>query len=366
MSTPARKSNIELLRIVAMLMIVGHHFSVHSGFSFPEGTLTLNRLWLQLLQYGGKIGVDLFVLITGYFSVTSQKFKTEKLIKLWLSVVFWSVVTLIVFVAFGLQEFNGFALWHRLFPIVFQEYWFVSAYFVLILLSPFINRLLAGLSEKQHRLLMILLIVLWSVIPTLSGMGVQSNDLLWFACLYVFAAYLQLHGALPAKAGKVRKERKSGAYFLFAGATVLLVMGLTAGFDALKLTGSFFRDYLYHMQMLPVFIASVFIFQAFLKLPIGHSRVINLIASAAFGVYLIHDNYYVRVYIWKTLFRNPTYTDSALLIPHSLWVIAAVFAGGTLLELFRIYLIERPVLPLVRRVAEGIEKRVRRILNRSE
>ena len=51
-----RQSNIELLRIVAMVLIVAHHFAVHGGFDFPLANITVNRLWIQFIQIGGKIG----------------------------------------------------------------------------------------------------------------------------------------------------------------------------------------------------------------------------------------------------------------------------------------------------------------------
>lgn len=56
-----RQSNIELLRIIAMVMIVGHHFAVHGwegGFPYPS--ISVNRLWIQFIQMGGKIGVNVF------------------------------------------------------------------------------------------------------------------------------------------------------------------------------------------------------------------------------------------------------------------------------------------------------------------
>ena len=87
-----RQSNIELLRIVSMIMIVAHHFSVHGNFKFPIDTLTVNRLWTQFIQMGGKIGVDIFVLISGYFLVSSVTIKKEKVIKLWLQIFTYSVV----------------------------------------------------------------------------------------------------------------------------------------------------------------------------------------------------------------------------------------------------------------------------------
>ena len=63
-----RQSNIELLRILAMVMIVAHHFAVHSGLPIWSGH-GANVFWAQFLCMQGKVGVDLFVLITGCFLV---------------------------------------------------------------------------------------------------------------------------------------------------------------------------------------------------------------------------------------------------------------------------------------------------------
>ena len=62
-----RKSNFELLRIIAMIMIVFHHFAIFSESKFDINLITLNRLWNQFIRMGGKIGVNIFVLISGYF-----------------------------------------------------------------------------------------------------------------------------------------------------------------------------------------------------------------------------------------------------------------------------------------------------------
>lgn len=73
-----RNSNIELLRIVAMLMIVAHHFSVHGGFSFDPSRISVNLIWIQFLQLGGKVGVDIFILISGYYLVSRKSFNSYK------------------------------------------------------------------------------------------------------------------------------------------------------------------------------------------------------------------------------------------------------------------------------------------------
>lgn len=73
-SLKIRNSNLELLRIVSMILIIMHHYAVHGGFDLLNTELDLNRIWIQILSIGGKIGVNCFVLITGYFMINS-KFK---------------------------------------------------------------------------------------------------------------------------------------------------------------------------------------------------------------------------------------------------------------------------------------------------
>ena len=65
-----RASNIELLRIISMILIIMHHFSVHGCFPFTPD-LTFNKVFLQVFGLGGKAAVVAFVMITGYFMVSS-------------------------------------------------------------------------------------------------------------------------------------------------------------------------------------------------------------------------------------------------------------------------------------------------------
>lgn len=116
--------------------------------------------------------------------------------------------------------------------------------------------------------------------------------------------------------------------------------------------------FFYDMQRLPVFLISVTLFIGFLGLPIKYNRLINAIASATFGVYLIHDDNLVRPFLWETLFKDVSYADSNLLIPYSIAVIVLVFVVCTLIELFRIYVIEKHYMKSVDDLADKIENRI--------
>lgn len=352
-----RKSNIELLRIIAMIIIVAHHFAVHSGFDFSTNSITINRLWTQLIQIGGKIGVDVFVLISGYFLITTNKIKISKVLKLWLQILTYSILFFFVFVGLGIQPFSLKELIKCLLPITFSEWWFASVYFVLYLLTPYINRLLSSLTPKEYQRMLILLTIIWCIIPTFLTKSWGGNELLWFVYLYALAGYLRLYGNL--------QTGKAKWYIIFSVGLTILTYLSAVFFDLLGKRYAFFGEhatYFYQMSKLPILLISITLFIGFLGLNIRYSRFINTIASATFGIYLIHDNVFVRPFIWETVFEDALYSDRDILIPYSLMVIALVFVVCMLIELFRVYVVEKRYMKLVNVLSDKISNGINNFL----
>ena len=334
-----RKSNFELLRIIAMIMIVAHHFSLHGGFAFAKETLTVNRFWIQLLQLGGKIGVNIFVLISGYFLIDITKIKIDKIFKLWMQVTLWSVFIYILFVCSGLEGFSIKALIKSVFPIIFDGWWFASTYFVLYLFTPFLNLFLQNLEKEKYKKLIGLMSVCWCIIPTFSTKLFQSNDLIWFVYLYTISGYIKLW------CNDKVFQLKSKTYFKYAVILVVLVYLTTITFDIAGIKFGVFYDhstYFYSQNKLPILLISLFLFLGFKNLQnIKYSKVINTFSSATFGIYLIHDDDYVRNFLWCNVFNNASYSDSAYLIPYSVAVICIVYIACTILELMNIYTVQK-------------------------
>lgn len=71
--TKIRNSNLELYRIIVMLLIVAHHYVVNSGLItvMEETPLSARSIFFYLFGAWGKIGINCFVLITGYFMCKS-------------------------------------------------------------------------------------------------------------------------------------------------------------------------------------------------------------------------------------------------------------------------------------------------------
>ncbi|MBT0908342.1 acyltransferase [Streptococcus lutetiensis] len=348
-----RQSNIELLRIISMILILAHHFSVHGGFNILKTSFTINRLWIQFLQFGGKIGVNIFVIISGYFLITSKGIKISKVLKLWLQLFFYSVSIYTLFVLTGVEVVSIKGIIKNVLPVIFTRWWFASTYFVLYLLSPYINKLLNSFSKREYHRFLALLTLFWCIIPTFTTNSFQSNPLIWFIYLYSLAGYMRLYGLLNTV--------KTGTCLLTSFVVSLLTYLSAVVFDLLGLKISAFSEhatYFFEMQKLPILIISVLLFLGFSKLNIGSIKLINIVSSATFGVYLIHDNAYVKEFLWQTLFKNASYAYSDMLIPYSILVIIIVYLTCTVIELIRIYLIEKKYMSWVNNVSAKIEEKI--------
>ena len=100
-----RESNLELFRIITMILIIAHHYVVNSGLTLADGPINTNLLSWQsifLLLFGawGKTGINCFVLITGYFMCTSR-ITLKKFIKLLFEVMFYRIIIYLIFLIFS-------------------------------------------------------------------------------------------------------------------------------------------------------------------------------------------------------------------------------------------------------------------------
>ena len=335
-SIKQRESNFELLRILAMIMIIAHHFAYHSDMTFDTSVITLNRLWQQLLMFGGHIGLNAFVLISGYFMIDKIGLDLSKIARIWLMMFFYSVTVYLASIPLGAMKFWPKVIKETLFPINLGTWGFASAYFMLLIFSPFINVLLRSLSKNQYRVMLAVMLIFWSVIPTFTSFGFLSNYFLWLVVVYSIAGYIKLYP----------EDFSRGKSFYLKW--MLIIWGLTyASAIVLDIAGfkievcARYATHFSGMQHINIVLTAVCMFMVFKDTNIGYSRVINRIAGTTFGIYLIHDDYFINDYLWQNLFKNPALVDNKWLILISVGEIFLVFTVGMVIEYLRQILLER-------------------------
>ena len=353
-----RQSNFELLRILSIFMIAIFHCALYSGFTFTQG-LDANGLLIKTFWMFGEAGVNLFILISGYFLITSR-FRWKKLVLLAAEVWFYCWTTASAAFLLTGKAFAGKRdLFMNLFPVVGQRYWFATAYVVLYLLSPFLNIFLRAMDQKTYRRFLGLVLLLYSVIPTFTGLATNStedflffNRLIWMMILYSVAAYIRLYPEpwmSNAKWGGVL----SAASFMILVLSIVVIDRFSTFFARL---GTEEPAYLWRPNTIPMFTFSAGMFLLFSCLKTRTHIWINRLASTTFAVYLLHEGNLSK-WLWGTLFHCRDYQGSPWLGVRILLSALAVVVLGMIIDLFRQLLEKHTLRPLLNRLWPDAPKR---------
>lgn len=335
-----RKYNLDLLRILSMLFIVSLHYLGVGGafYNITDGNtelLTYNYGIASLLEALSIVGVNCFVLISGYFLVNSS-FKMKKALHIYLTTLFYSVIFFIAYVIV-----NGFSLGNMLssfLPISMSTYWFITVYLVLYILSPFINLLCNNMTQKQHAALLLILVIVFSVwkcvLPFAETLDTRKGySLTWFIVLYLTGAYISRYGVQLFK----RNWLNLVAYFVIAilstGVKLSTIL-LSNRFPILEKGQNLF----YHYDSITVYLGAVFLFVFFSRLNCEGAfwrKTVGFIAPSVFSVYLIHENFLWREFLWGTLVRANEMTQSPYFILHYFASVIIVFCACILIDQLR-------------------------------
>lgn len=329
-----RNSAIELLRILAMAMIVLSHICVHSGFDRTYAPFSINRLFIQFGTLGN-LGVVLFLLITGYFR---SSFRTKALSRLLGQVWFYSISIFLVCRFFFGYSYSADMLWKVFLPTVYNEYWFFTAYFILFLLSPFLNTLLDHLTRKQFETMLTGMLLLWSVLPTLTEQPMYAAELPQFLLYYCLGAYFRMY---PDNC-----FRKPGLRWAAVLGAMLVLLGLTVGFGYCeRFTPEAFgaSHRFYDRNSLPTLTLAVGLFSLAVYSKPFTSPFINTLGSCTFGVYLIHDNPAVRELLWRNWLHWGAWFTSGSFIPRLILSVILVYAVCTAIEWLRQKTVAKPI-----------------------
>lgn len=187
---------LDALRALAMVMIIITHILGKGGVKLAveeTGSVQASIAWiLQGLVY---CAVNCYGLISGYVGLYSS-FRLSKVAYLWLQVFFYTVGMTLLFQLMGypvsvVDWFDAF------FPIIRQEYWYMTGYFSLLCFMPFINKGLQALSEREIRYVLVMVLMLFSILPISLALKVPTFNLAqgfwmnWLTILYIIGACLR-------------------------------------------------------------------------------------------------------------------------------------------------------------------------------
>lgn len=348
-----RDSNIELYRIIVMLLIVMHHYVVNSGLldlmRLHPGTL--KSIFLYVVGAWGKTGINCFVMITGYYMCKSH-ITMRKFLKLFLQIVFYNIVITALFIIFGNEPYSLKHMIREVNPLSSIGSGFTSCYLMFFLLIPFMNVLIKGMNQRQHLNLVIALLFIYTVLGSVPIIPVTMNYVSWFCVLYFLASYIRLYPF--SYRDNVTFWGLLTLSFVMVSVLSIVTIALIAGHYGKGIDKIYFLvSDSNHLFAVLIGIAS---FMFFKEVRIPQSKFINTVAASTFGVLLIHANSdTMRRWLWTTVCNNAGMYSSDLVYIHAILVPVAVFSACILVDQVRMKAIEKPAINLFLHYAEELK-----------
>lgn len=321
-SIKVKKSNLELLRIVNMLLIITHHLAVHTPFTFDNIHI---KYIVYFLSLGGKIGVNSFVLLTGYLLV-DKKINLKNLFRIWVDVLFY-LITIQVFFYFYDKNYIYSDINFLFFPITY--YWFIRTYFVMCILLYFFN--FNYIEKNRYLKFIVTLIISWSIVSPIFNINLEYSNVLWFILLYLIGGYIKLY---------VKKIKNNYLYLCASVISYFVVFIRTINASNILEADKYIITRYIGMDDFFVLLTSIFLILFFSNLDIKYNKYINIVSSTTLGIYLIHDNGNVRTFLWNNYFRLFEITRSKYLILSSIKVVFTIFFVCMIIDLIRKFIIE--------------------------
>lgn len=341
-SVNTRQSGLDIAKIVAMLMVVTlHALSYFGGLKNTDSALQYNISWfLETLAYPA---VNIFALISGYL-LYEKAFSKSRVINFCVQVLSTSIIVYAVLLVTGVVNFSLRDAITSLLPITLGGYWFAQSYFVVLLLSPFMNKLISALKGKELLTLNIILLIFFSILPMLLnnfGWNVGRDGTIILLVLYIYGAsykrYIKEGGKKP------NKYLALAAYFVVC----LLTFASRFVIGYLCKVLSLATDYsglFYSYNTIPIILAALSLFVYFEQVDIKHGKkTVSIISAASFAVYLLHMQP-VLSSLYNTKFNLNAISKSNMYFPMVFVSIIVVFVVGVAFEIFRGFVFKKTIL----------------------
>lgn len=326
----SRMSNFELLRIIAMFLLVAHHLVYHGGLI--QNIENLGQRSVALIFFPlGKMAFIAFLVISSYF-MQEKTFKATRFVDTWLEVFFYSV--LFVFVSWlinGNIGIRGFI--SCFFPIIGNSHGFASSYLLLYLLLPILQKVRFETKEKHTFFIVLLFIIqIFSQIFGKIFGYVQpiSSELTLFIFVFFITGYLKKYPVIIM----------NHIFFnIFVLAFVYFIVYINSYFiyvaKAPKVYEHFFYVFSSDESCIFNIIGGFSLFYLFKNIKIKTSIIINKIASFTFGILLIHDHNFFRYVLWKNIIHTEKLFFEDFVLIKIFYIVFIIFSICALCDFLR-------------------------------
>ena len=339
-----RNANMDILRMISMMMVTMLHALTKSDLLPFMGNEVSANGWIAWgLEVFSVPAVDIFMLISGYFLISSR-FKMGRMVEIVLQTLFYSAGSFVLFLFLGkasLTSMNSYDYLQYFLPIHMETYWFMSAYVIIYLLLPLITNGVRAMTEKQLQGVILWLLVFECVIksflPVRLSMDTKGYSFLWYLTLFLVGARIRLHGF------KIVKTVRRG-WLIYITSTFLILAEIFIVSQIQLRTGRLREMTTVSLEYnhILVFFSAIGIFAAFLHAkPLGEKfgRLVCMLSPYCLGVYLLQENLMMR-YLWQDWFglREVMEQSIPIFLFRVMGAVVAMFVFGICVDMLRSFL----------------------------
>lgn len=331
MPAKERDSNMELLRITAMLLVITFHVDFIS-FDFPTDQLSIYsspisaylKIWMTNATF---TCVDVFIILSGWYGIHPR---VQRLTEFLFQVFFYSILSYILFLIFDANvHFSWRFLCHL---IVTDDYWFIPIYLSLYLFSPVLNAFIKSASQSQYMITICCALALQSMYGWLSPNEqgfLEGRSPMSFCILYLLARYIHLY----ADGLKSLTKKQITLIFIVINCLAAVIVFCGYYFHLQMIADTIYKFSSLFTISLAVLIV-LFFYHVRLK-----SKIVNWIAASSFAVFLVHCFPYFNSEIYHTVIKYfYLHYDGMLFAGLTALFIIAIYAGSILIDQLRIAL----------------------------
>lgn len=334
-----RYSNFELLRIVAMILVLIVHVLIclprpTTAFVIAEPFKAISFYFTDAISI---ICVNVFILISGWFGIN---LRLQRLCILLFQVFFFAIIIWAVLVVIEPSKYMNLQNLTTVLMLNGSDYWFIKSYLGLYFLSPILNVFVENVDQKYYRNILILLYIFQTIYGWFSIDGASwiagGYSAFSFICLYLLGRYLKKYGDTinVGRYFRICSLSKGNLLLLFSSIVFLLTfLAYTVTYLGIPIEGRLFT---YTNPL--VILESIVLVLLFSKIKFK-SSIINRIAFSCLAIYLLHGNELtLRPYYGKWIAQWYSCETTTNFVMRTFFLIFAVFIMAISLDQIRLVL----------------------------
>lgn len=319
-SRTEKDSGFEYMRIAAMIAVVCGHWYGQCGSDVYSG----NNVLVEAFCYNHRIANLAFLFISCYF-LQYKKWKFERFMSLWLKT-FIETLALSTLSLWGFHS-GGVQDWIRsFFPIFGVQVWYISAYLIFLLIHPFLEESLDGVSVKTVKsavlVLGMLIVVLPTFLPLSYEMTAKRGGLAFNVAIFILVyLVMRLYRLAPECFVFVDHKKRAFLWMVMNWIIIVLVSHFFEKVVPVSLQDHFTSDWYWNNYNTLFSFGCVLGSFFFIKnLHMKYHPIINKIGSMTVSVYIVHQNPSFIDPLWKMI----SYLQSRAGIDHLLLCLVSV------------------------------------------